>query len=257
MNAEGKLNVRRTNATSCKLYFPEIVCRTMEKTSKIYIQDLGVIDYKEAWDYQTSLLKSLADNKLAKIYNEKQYFILCEHPPVYTLGKSGSIDHLLLSQDELSQKGYDYYKINRGGDITHHSPGQIVGYPILDLVLHKEDVHWYVRAIEEIIIRTLAEYGIKGERIEKFTGVWILGQPNKKIAAIGVHMSRWITMHGFALNVNNDLSLFDNIVPCGIIDPNKRITSLSAEIGKEFDINEVKQHLIKHFEEVFQVKITQ
>ena len=240
---------------SRKLIIPFFVLNRMKNNAKIFLQDLGLIDYKEAWEHQTKLHKSLVNNKLESKSNLEQYFILCEHPAVYTLGKSGSADNLLLSQNELAQKGYAYYKINRGGDITHHGPGQIVGYPILDLSTFKEDVGWYVRSLEEVIIRTLADYNVAAVRIEKFTGVWIAGTPMKKIAAIGVHMSRWVTLHGFALNINNDIGLFDHIIPCGIQDPNKAITSLANELGKEIALNDVKNRLIRHFNAVFDVKI--
>jgi len=228
----------------------------MKNNAKILLKDLGLIDYQEAWAQQTSLHKQLVSNKLSSRPNSTQHFILCEHPAVYTLGRSGSVDNLLLSQNELSQKGYAYYKINRGGDITHHGPGQIVGYPILDLAYFKEDVGWYVRSLEEVIIRTLADYGIQARRIEKFTGVWIEGQPMRKIAAIGVHMSRWVTLHGFALNVNNDIRLFDHIIPCGIQDPNKTVTSLAAELGKEIALEDVKTRIIHHFNAVFGVELS-
>jgi len=228
----------------------------MKNNAKVFLKDLGLIDYKKAWEQQTTLHKELVTNKLASIPNTSQYFILCEHPAVYTLGRSGSEDNLLLSQNELSQKGFAYYKINRGGDITHHGPGQIVGYPILDLAYFKEDVGWYVRSLEEVIIRTLADYGIIAQRIEKFTGVWIEGQPMRKIAAIGVHMSRWVTLHGFALNVNNDISLFDHIIPCGIQDPDKAVTSLAKELGKKIALEDVKMRLIQHFNTVFNVEIS-
>jgi len=227
----------------------------MKKNATIFLKDLGLVDYKEAWDQQTNLHKHLVSNKLESTPNTNQHFILCEHPAVYTLGRSGSEDNLLLSQKELSQKGYAYYQINRGGDITHHGPGQIVGYPILDLSYFKEDIGWYVRSLEEIIIKTLADYGVIGQRIEKFTGVWIEGRPMRKIAAIGVHMSRWVTLHGFAFNVNNDISLFDHIIPCGIQDPNKAVTSLSIELGKEIALEHVKSRLIQHFNAVFDVNV--
>ncbi len=228
----------------------------MKNNAKIFLKDLGLMDYKAAWAQQTALHKELVSNKLSSNPNTIQHFILCEHPVVYTLGRSGSEDNLLLSQNELSQKGFAYYKINRGGDITHHGPGQIVGYPILDLAYFKEDVGWYIRSLEEVIIRTLADYGIQAQRIEKFTGVWIKGQPMRKIAAIGVHMSRWVTLHGFALNVHNDISLFDHIIPCGIQDPNKSVTSMAVELGKEIAIEEVKKRLIQHFNTVFDVEIS-
>ncbi|HHB79752.1 MAG TPA: lipoyl(octanoyl) transferase LipB [Saprospiraceae bacterium] len=226
----------------------------MKNDVRISIHDLGLMDYRKAWERQTELHNQLINNKLADTPNLEQHFILCEHPVVYTLGRSGSMDHLLLSQKELSQKGYTFYKINRGGDITHHGPGQIVGYPILDLSYFRQDVGWYVRSIEEVIIRTLADFDIQAVRIEKYTGVWIEGSPMRKIAAIGVHMSRWVTLHGFALNINNDIHLFDHIIPCGIQDPNKSITSLAAELGKEIAIEDVKKRIIHHFEAVFDVQ---
>lgn len=230
---------------------------------KVIFQDLGRISYKTAWDYQQERLRELIDRKLAnrKLSEEDSefspyhhYLLFCDHPHVYTLGKSGSTDHLLLSEAELDERGIEFFKINRGGDITYHGPGQIVGYPIFDLDRFFTDVHKYVRFLEEAIIRTVAEYGLEGMRVEGFTGVWLDAtetQPKRKICAIGVHLSRWVTLHGFAFNVNSDLSYFRNIVPCGIDDSDKDVTSLDAELGKKIDIKEVKEKVKKHFAELF------
>jgi len=222
------------------------------------------MDYQEAWDYQTQLHKQLVSNKLNNRTLVKEgkapvlqhhYLLFCEHPPVYTLGKSGSLDHLLLDEQALDEGGFTFYKINRGGDITYHGPGQIVGYPIFDLDCFFTDVHKYVRYLEEAVIRTLAEYDIEGYREKGYTGVWLAPnsvQPKRKICAIGVHLSRWVTMHGFAFNVNTDLNYFKNMVPCGINDPDKDVTSLQAELGREIDMIEVKNYLRKHFAEIFE-----
>jgi lipoyl(octanoyl) transferase len=227
----------------------------------IYFQDLGRIDYKEAWDFQEVLFKA---NVAAKIENRKaektvtatnNHLLFCEHPHVYTLGKSGDESHLLLSESLLKQKGATYYKINRGGDITYHGPGQIVGYPILDLEKFFTDIHKYLRFLEEMIILTLAEYGIEAGRSKGFTGVWIDAEDPlkaRKISAMGVRCSRWVTMHGFAFNVNADLDYFNNIVPCGIAD--KQVTSLQKELNREVDVDEVKQKLKKHFTQIFEAK---
>jgi len=230
---------------------------------KVKYEDLGKIDYQKAWDYQTERHKEvkaakwevrhLPKEELDKI-DKKHYLIFCEHPPVYTLGKSGSLDHLLLNEQGLAQKGIEFYKINRGGDITFHGPGQIVGYPIFDMDGFYNDVHKYVRDLEEVIIRTLSDVGVKSGREEGFTGVWLEAtktQPKRKICAIGVHMSRWVTLHGFAFNINTDLKYFNYIVPCGIGDKDKVVTSLSAELGREIDLEEIKTILRKHFAELF------
>lgn len=230
---------------------------------EVLFQDLGQIRYAEAWDYQKKLHQELVDRKLANrdrsregdsIAEQQHYLLFCEHPPVYTLGKSGSIDHLLLSEKELDEQGFEFFKINRGGDITYHGPGQIVGYPIFDLDCFFTDVHRYVRYLEEAIIRTIAEYGIVGERIEGYTGVWLnpgKGLPKRKICAIGVHLSRWVTMHGFAFNVNSNLSHFGHIVPCGIQDDDKAVTSLAFELGRAVDIEEVKARVRDHLSDLF------
>ena len=230
---------------------------------KVQFQDLGLIDYKEAWDYQEEVFKFNID---AKIENRKadktvtetiNHLLFCEHPHVYTLGKSGDESHLLLSEALLKQKGATYYKINRGGDITYHGPGQIVGYPILDLDHFFTDIHKYLRFLEEMIILTLAEYDIEAGRYDGYTGVWLdADNPLKarKICAMGVRCSRWVTMHGFAFNINADLDYFNNIVPCGITD--KQVTSMQKELNREIDVNEVKQKLKKYFLKLFEAEFT-
>ena len=221
--------------------------------------DLGLTDYKQAWDYQEKLFDSVVQTKISnrnlsesqqKITNN--YMLFCEHPHVYTLGKSGDEQNLLVNETQLKEKQATYYKINRGGDITYHGPGQIVGYPILDLDNFFTDIHKYLRFLEEMVIRTLAQYGIESGRSEGETGVWLdFGNPLKarKICAMGVRASRWVTMHGFALNVNTDLSYFNNIIPCGIVD--KTVTSMDKELGYKVDEEEVKERLKNHFAELF------
>jgi lipoyl(octanoyl) transferase len=228
-------------------------------------QHLGLIRYQDAWDYQTNLFNQLVALKLENRRNEdaglptKQtdnYLIFCQHPHVYTLGKSGHAENLLLRSEGLQAKGIEYFQTNRGGDITYHGPGQLVGYPILDLDNFFTDIHRYMRTIEEAIIQTLATYGIVAGRIAGLTGVWLdhITQKNpRKICAIGVKMSRWVTMHGFALNVNTDLGLFDFIVPCGISD--KAVTSLAKELGHEVDMNEVEERLKKQLSEQFGMEL--
>ncbi|MEO1012612.1 MAG: lipoyl(octanoyl) transferase LipB [Bacteroidota bacterium] len=231
----------------------------MNKT--IQLQDLGHKDYKETWDYQEALFEGIVD---AKIRNRREelglptpnYFLFVEHPHVYTLGKSGDMDNLLVDEKVLEEKGAKFYKINRGGDITYHGPGQIVGYPILDLDNFFTDIHKYLRFLEEMVILTLDEYDLKGERSQGETGVWLdVGTPfARKICAMGVRASRWVTMHGFALNVNTDLGYFDLMVPCGIKD--KAVTSLNVELGRELiDMEEVKQKLVRHFEALFEAQM--
>lgn len=225
---------------------------------KIQLQDLGAKDYQSTWDYQEALFKGIVDVKIQNRKDETHletpnYFLFVEHPHVYTLGKSGDISNLLLSEKQLEAKGATFYKINRGGDITYHGPGQIVGYPILDLENFFTDIHQYLRFLEEAIILTLAEYNIKGVRSEGETGVWLdVGTPfARKICAMGVRASRWVTMHGFALNVNADLGYFDNIIPCGI--KGKAVTSLNVELGVDkIDEQDVKAKILKHFSELFQ-----
>ena len=228
---------------------------------QIIVKDLGHKDYKETWDYQESLFEEIVELKRKNRAENTEvptpnYFLFVEHPHVYTLGKSGHIENLLIDEAALAKKGASFYKINRGGDITYHGPGQIVGYPIIDLENFFTDIHKYLRSLEEVIIRTLADYGIKGERSEGETGVWLdVGTPfARKICAMGVRASRWVTMHGFALNVNTDLGYFDNIIPCGI--RGKAVTSLNVELSKEkVDTEEVKTLILKHFEEIFGVTI--
>jgi len=232
---------------------------------QVVFRDLGRISYQKAWDYQHELQDELISLKRQNWERERKdeavippshhYLLFCEHNPVYTLGKSGSIDHLLLDEKGLEEKGVEFFKINRGGDITYHGPGQITGYPIFDLDQFFTDIHKYVRYLEEAVIRTLEDYGIEDAfRIDGYTGVWLPeknGLPKRKICAIGVRLSRWVTMHGFAFNVNTDLSYFRNIVPCGIDEGDKDVTSLAAELGREMDIEEVKEKLKNKFAELF------
>ncbi|GGW47638.1 lipoyl(octanoyl) transferase LipB [Arenibacter certesii] len=227
---------------------------------KILLKDLGNRDYKETWDYQEELFKSIIDLKIKNRREEAgqetpNHFLFVEHPHVYTLGKSGDMSNLLVDEAYLAEKQATFYKINRGGDITYHGPGQIVGYPILDLDNFFTDIHKYLRLLEDMIILTLAEYGIKGERSKGETGVWIdVGTPFvRKICAMGVRASRWVTMHGFALNVNTELGYFDLMIPCGI--KGKAVTSLNVELGvKEVDTDEVKKKLLKHFSALFEAE---
>jgi len=226
---------------------------------QILLEDLGLKDYKATLDYQEKLfdatLKIKRQNRNEKLnLPTKNHFLFVEHPHVYTLGKSGDFNNLLLTEDQLKAKGATFYKINRGGDITYHGPGQIVGYPILDLDNFFTDIHKYMRYLEETIIRTLAEYNIKGTRSDGETGVWLdVGTPfARKICALGVRSSRWVTMHGFALNINTDLGFFDNIIPCGI--RGKTVASMQGELGKPINQNEVKTKILKHFAEIFEAE---
>lgn len=230
---------------------------------QVLYKNLGLISYQEAWAYQESLLKELVDRKLANrkraeenmpVEPQAHYLLFCEHPPVYTLGKSGSEANLLLDAAALEREGFQFFRINRGGDITYHGPGQIVGYPIFDLDCFFTDVHRYVRYLEEAVIRTLAEYGIAGGREQGYTGVWLEagpGKPKRKICAIGVHLSRWVTMHGFAFNINTQLDHFKNIVPCGINDADKDVTSMQRELGRPLVLEEVQEKLRRHFADLF------
>jgi lipoyl(octanoyl) transferase len=228
---------------------------------QIQLQDLGNKDYKASWEYQEELFKGIVDLKIQNRKDETNlptpnYFLFVEHPHVYTLGKSGDLSNLLLSEKQLEAKGATFYKINRGGDITYHGPGQIVGYPILDLENFFTDIHKYLRLLEEAVILTLAEYGLNATRSEGETGVWLgVGTPfARKICAMGVRASRWVTMHGFALNVNADLGYFDNIIPCGI--RGKAVTSLNVELGVEkVDDDEVKAKIINHFAQLFECSL--
>lgn len=231
---------------------------------EVQMLDLGRITFKEAWDKQEALFSGLIEQKLnnrAKRNldrsNKPGYLLFCEHSPVITLGKSGHETNLLANKAFLKkERSIEFFKINRGGDITFHGPGQLVGYPILDLDYFFTDIHRYMRSLEEMIILTLAEYGLKGERLEGATGVWLdASNPAKarKICAMGVRTSRWITMHGFAFNINTDLSYFDLIVPCGI--QGKAVTSLEKELEHPVDVSEVKEKVQHHFETVFDAKL--
>ncbi len=234
---------------------------------QVLFEDLGVKQYKDVWDYQEALLKKNTDlkrlfrNDAEAIAPEKEratshHLLFVEHPPVYTLGKNGKPEHVLISEAERIEKGIEYFQINRGGDITFHGPQQLVGYPILDLEKFKTDLGWYLRSLEEVIIQTIAEYGIKGQRSSGETGVWIdsdLKGKERKICAMGIKCSRWITMHGFAFNVNTDLNYFNNIIPCGI--ENKSVTSLAKELGNPVSFDEVKNKVKKNFEQIFDCKL--
>jgi len=231
--------------------------------NSVEIQDLGNKDYKKTWDYQEQLFKSIVDTKIKNRregagLETNNYFLFVEHPHVYTLGKSGDMSNLLVDEAQLKAKNASFYKVNRGGDITYHGPGQIVGYPILDLDNFFTDIHKYLRFLEEMIILTLAEYGLKAERSKGETGVWLdVGTPfARKICAMGVRASRWVTMHGFALNVNANLGYFDLMIPCGI--RGKAVTSLNVELGKQqVDEAEVKEKLLKHFANLFEAELKQ
>lgn len=229
----------------------------------VLFEDLGFRPYKEIWDYQEQLLKKNTEAKAAlrlagnmsdtsDLENTTNHLLFVEHSPVYTLGKNGDVSNVLISEEERTRRGIDYFHINRGGDITFHGPGQLVGYPILDLEKFKTDLGWFLRSLEEVIILTMAEYGLKGERSKGETGVWIdpsIKGKERKICAMGIKCSRWITMHGFAFNVNTDLDYFNFIVPCGI--ENKQVTSLQKELGKELPFEEVKEKVKNNFEKVF------
>lgn len=232
------------------------------KNKEVIYQHLGTREYAECWQYQEQLMKEIIDIKLSNREREipvstQNYLLTVEHPHVYTLGKSGKENHLLVSDDFLKSINASYFKVNRGGDITYHGYGQLVVYPILDLENFFTDIHKYVRYLEEVIIRTLAEYDIKAERSKGETGVWLdVNSPNaRKICAIGVRSSRWVTMHGLAFNINVDLRYFNYIVPCGIVD--KKVTSLNKELGYNVDENEVRMKVLRHFEEVFECNIVE
>ena len=227
---------------------------------KVGFQDLGLIDYRKCWDYQEELFAEIlavksANRKENKTDITQNHLLFCEHPHVYTLGKSGDEKNLLVNEDYLKSRGATFHKINRGGDITYHGPGQIVGYPILDLDNFFTDIHKYLRFLEEAIILTLKEYGLESERSPGETGVWFdVGTPKaRKICALGVKSSRWVTMHGFAFNINADLSYFGNIVPCGITDIS--VTSLQIELEKEMGMEEVKNKLKVHLIDLFEMEI--
>ena len=230
-------------------------------SKKVIFQDLESIDYQECWDYQNKLVQKNVQTKLSNRKENKNepttnYLLFCEHPHVYTLGKSGDKSHLLIDEQKLKDRNAKYYKIDRGGDITYHGPGQLVVYPILDLDHFFTDIHKYLRYLEEAVIETLSEFGIKTGRIDGLTGVWTLPQnkkPAKKICAMGVRCSRWVTMHGLALNINPDLSYFNNIVPCGISD--KAVTSMKAELVQEVSMLKVKEILLKKLTGLFEFEI--
>ncbi len=231
----------------------------MSDNQKVLCHFLGLIDYKEAWDFQETIFKSSIDLKIARRNGEteelpKHHLLFCQHPHVYTLGKSGKEAHLLLNESQLDAKEAKFYKINRGGDITYHGPGQLVVYPIFDLEQFFTDIHKYLRFLEEAVILTLAEYGISANRIEGLTGVWLDGDTTRarKICAFGVKSSRWVTMHGIGFNVNTDLSFFSNIIPCGLDD--KAVTSMKKELGREVDLEEVSDKLLSHLAELFDFK---
>lgn len=241
---------------------------------QVHFKDLNIVEYKTAWDYQEELLQQnlkvkaalrqeqliIADDGSITTNHQPQttnhHLLFCEHPPVYTLGKSGSMDNVLMSEQELEDNHIQFFNTNRGGDITFHGLQQIVGYPILDLEKFYTDIGKYLRSLEEVIIITIAEYGIKGDRSSGETGVWIepgIVGKERKICAMGVRCSRWVTMHGFALNVNTDLSYFNNIIPCGI--QNKQVTSIERELGYKVDYEEAKEKLKRNFEKVFDAEL--
>lgn len=234
---------------------------------EVLFEDLGIRGYKEIWDYQEGLLKKNSDSKAAARLAETtsintdgssttHHLLFVEHDPVYTLGKSGKESHVLINEEQRAEKGIEYFHINRGGDITFHGPQQLVGYPILDLEKFRTDLGWYLRNLEEVIILTMAEYGLKGDRSSGETGVWLdphIKGKERKICAMGIKCSRWITMHGFAFNINTDLSYFDFIVPCGI--ENKQVTSLQKELGREVAFEEVKEKVKRNFEKVFECRL--
>ncbi|MDE3254276.1 MAG: lipoyl(octanoyl) transferase LipB [Bacteroidota bacterium] len=237
-------------------------------SEQIIFEDLGIRSYKEVWDYQEKLLRENTDKKAvmrmsadqspdtAKPADTVNHLLFVEHTPVYTLGKNGKESHVLISEKERGERGIEYFHINRGGDITFHGPEQLVGYPVLDLEKFKTDLGWYLRSLEEVIIQTLAAYGIQGERSPGETGVWIDPAEKgreRKICAMGIKCSRWITMHGFAFNVNTDLTYFDHIIPCGI--ENKQVTSLQKELGRAVPLSEVKNLVKANFEKVFQATL--
>jgi lipoyl(octanoyl) transferase len=231
---------------------------------KLFFKDLGVQHYKQVWDYQEALLKENIEKKSA-LRNDlpikggaephlTNHLLFVEHYPVYTLGKSGKPEHVLINEEQRLQKGIEFFHINRGGDITFHGPGQLVGYPIFDLEQFKTDLGWYLRSLEEVIILTMADFGLKGERSAGETGVWIepdIKGKERKICAMGIRSSRWITMHGFAFNINTDLDYFNHIIPCGI--QNKQVTSLQKELGVEIPLGEVKEKVKQNFKKVFDI----
>ena len=242
------------NCSSCN--FKQYQSVRLDQNKVIQVADLGVMSYKDCWDYQTKIFDQIIATKRINRNNSRQiptqnHLLWVEHPPVFTLGNSGNQSNMLIDEKGLKKNNIEFYKTNRGGDITFHGPGQLVCYPILDLDNFFTDIHKYLRLLEETVVLTLSEYGIEAERSKGETGVWIaVGSPlARKICAMGVRASRWVTMHGFALNVNTDLSYFDHIVPCGIQD--KAVTSLHEELKKQVPIQDVKEKLSKHFQVLF------
>ncbi|MFY7944531.1 MAG: lipoyl(octanoyl) transferase LipB [Crocinitomicaceae bacterium] len=232
----------------------------MDNKPVVSVKNLGLIDYQEAWDFQENLFKKAIDLKIAKRNGEtdeipENYLLFCQHPHVFTLGKSGNPENLLLNEAELYQQQASYYKINRGGDITYHGPGQLVVYPIFDLEQFFTDIHKYMRFLEEAVILTLKDFGIESGRVDGLTGVWIDGDSKnaRKICAMGVKSSRWVTMHGIGFNINTDLNFFSHIIPCGIDD--KAVTSMQRELGREVDLEEVSRLLQNHLAELFDFTI--
>ena len=235
----------------------------MEEFKSVIFKDLGRINYKEAWDFQENIfsgvLNSKSENRNRSDDNQVRttdYLLFAEHNPVYTIGKSGDMKNLLANKNQLEDLGIEFFKINRGGDITYHGPGQLVGYPILNLDHFFTDIHRYLRTLEDVIIDTLFDYGLKGGRISGETGVWLDSETPfaRKICAMGVRASRWVTMHGWAFNINTDLKYFQHIIPCGITD--KSVTSLNIELGKEIDMLDLKQKVKYHFEKRFEVSLS-
>jgi lipoyl(octanoyl) transferase len=232
----------------------------MDNKPVVSVKNLGLIDYQEAWDFQENLFKKAIDLKIAKRNGEtdeipENHLLFCQHPHVFTLGKSGNPENLLLNETELIQQQASYYKINRGGDITYHGPGQLVVYPIFDLEQFFTDIHKYMRFLEEAVILTLKDFGIESGRVDGLTGVWIDGDSKnaRKICAMGVKSSRWVTMHGIGFNINTDLNFFSHIIPCGIDD--KAVTSMQRELGREVDLEEVSRLLQNHLAELFDFTI--
>lgn len=226
----------------------------------VKFRDLGIVDYKATWDYQTQIFEEIIAIKIrnretGETENTENFLVFCEHPHVYTLGKTGKKENLLINSAQLSERNASYYEINRGGDITYHGPGQLIVYPILDLDNFFTDIHKYMRFLEEIVIRTCNDFGIQANRVSGLTGVWLGDNDSdyRKICAMGVKTSRWVTMHGLAFNINTDLDFFKNIVPCGISD--KAVTSMKNELGAKQDIELVKNRIKSHFQEVFECDI--
>ena len=230
------------------------------KNKKIILRDIGKSSFSDAWEYQEDIFKKIIDQKIKNRSNENKmetnnFLIITEHDPVYTIGKSGDISNLLLNDDEMKKQGIEFYKINRGGDITYHGPGQIMGYPIIDLDNFFTDINLYLRKLEEVIINTLKSYDLEGFTIKGETGVWVKDNNglSKKVCAFGIRASRWVTMHGFSFNVNPELNYFKNIIPCGITD--KGVTSVSELKNRNIEMNEIKQILYKNFAESFSAKL--